>query len=114
MNEILEIEFDEMDLRKIEEFRRTELGPDEATWPSYSQTVRAIVRRYFLMSQQRSEAAVDLNRWAEEVPDVSLWMRIKISLHIDNLHIRCSQCHKWMLQNDYFCSDKCFNEWVPF
>jgi hypothetical protein len=45
---------------------------------------------------------------------VSLWERIKLFFHIEMLNIRCAQCHKWMLKNDFFCSDKCRNDWVPF
>jgi hypothetical protein len=52
--------------------------------------------------------------WAEEVPAIGWWMRVKIFLHIDMLNFRCSQCHKLMLHNDYFCSDKCRKDWVPF
>ena len=116
MNTKLEVEFDEMDMRRIEMFKATDLKGSLGV--SDSRAVGAIVRRYFfltrMMDKPNSEAVEKLNRWAEEVPEVGLWLRICLFLHIDNIHFRCEQCHKWMLKNDYFCSDKCRNEWVPF
>ena len=117
MNTKLEVEFDEMDMRRIEIFMKTDLKGSLGI--SHARAVGAIVRRYFFLTRQmskpNSEAVEALNRWAEEVPvKVGLWLRICLFLHIDNIHFRCEQCHKWMLHNDYFCSNKCRNDWVPF
>ena len=45
-------------------------------------------------------------------PMIRAYHRLKARLKIK----RCQQCHarmSWFRKND-FCSDKCFDEWIPF